>query len=193
MQQTSVLYDPRAAATSEGLKQVLSLRAARARIAGAAKIYNSAPSMTDPPKERIRPRETVKELLPIPKEAFSEAHFICDSILRAGWCQVESIQRLVLRDFPNLTIADLKAPRRDAAVIRARQIAMYLAKTLTARSFPDVGRRFGGRDHTTVLHAVRKIEALLHVDPDLFAQIERIKATHAELVACNFSKDSNNG
>ncbi len=59
---------------------------------------------------------------------------------------------------PRATCCPRAAPRN---VVRPRQIAMYLAKTLTLRSLPEIGRRFGGRDHTTVLHAVRKIEGLV--------------------------------
>ena len=53
---------------------------------------------------------------------------------------------------------DLLSSRRNRSIVRPRQIGMYLAKSLTARSLPEIGRRFGGRDHTTVLHAIRKIE-----------------------------------
>jgi chromosomal replication initiator protein len=59
--------------------------------------------------------------------------------------------------------------------VRPRQVAMYLAKTLTLRSLPEIGRRFGGRDHTTVLHAVRKIENLVHNDTSLAEEIESLK------------------
>ena len=55
--------------------------------------------------------------------------------------------------------------------VRPRQVAMYLAKTLTLRSLPEIGRRFGGRDHTTVLHAVRKIEALVAKDVSLSDEV----------------------
>jgi chromosomal replication initiator protein len=65
--------------------------------------------------------------------------------------------------------------RRTANVVRPRQVAMYLAKTLTLRSLPEIGRRFGGRDHTTVLHAVRKIENLVSNDTSLAEEIELLK------------------
>jgi chromosomal replication initiator protein len=65
--------------------------------------------------------------------------------------------------------------RRTANVVRPRQIAMYLAKVLTLRSLPEIGRRFGGRDHTTVLHAVRKIEGLVNGDRGLADEIEVLK------------------
>lgn len=59
---------------------------------------------------------------------------------------------------------DMISPRRTAAPVLARQIAMYLCRNLTIRSLPEIGRRFGGRDHTTVLHAVRKIERIKETD-----------------------------
>jgi chromosomal replication initiator protein len=64
---------------------------------------------------------------------------------------------------------------RTANVVRPRQIAMYLAKTLTLRSLPEIGRRFGGRDHTTVLHAVRKIENLVGNDTTTADEVELLK------------------
>ena len=60
-------------------------------------------------------------------------------------------------------------------IVKPRQIAMFLAKTMTPRSFPEIGRRFGGRDHTTVLHAVRKIEDLLEKDNKLSQEVELLK------------------
>jgi chromosomal replication initiator protein len=60
-------------------------------------------------------------------------------------------------------------------VVRPRQIAMYLAKVLTPRSLPEIGRRFGGRDHTTVLHAVRKISGLVTTEAALAEEIELLK------------------
>jgi chromosomal replication initiator protein len=75
----------------------------------------------------------------------------------------------------NVSRADLLSSRRTANVVRPRQVAMYLAKTLTLRSLPEIGRRFGGRDHTTVLHAVRKIENLVHTDAALAEEIELLK------------------
>jgi chromosomal replication initiator protein len=65
--------------------------------------------------------------------------------------------------------------RRTANVVRPRQVAMYLAKILTLRSLPEIGRRFGGRDHTTVLHAVRKIETLAGNDSAFAEEIEALK------------------
>jgi chromosomal replication initiator protein len=89
--------------------------------------------------------------------------------------RIEEIQRIVARHY-NVSRSDLLSSRRTANVVRPRQIAMYLAKTLTLRSLPEIGRRFGGRDHTTVLHAVRKIEGLIGTDNSLAAEIEVLKS-----------------
>ena len=86
---------------------------------------------------------------------------------------VDDIQKATAEHF-GLKQADLLSERRTRAVARPRQAAMYLAKQLTTRSLPDIGRRFGGRDHTTVLHAVRRIEELKAGDPILAADLEAI-------------------
>jgi chromosomal replication initiator protein len=88
--------------------------------------------------------------------------------------KIEDIQRIVARHY-NVSRGDLLSSRRTANVVRPRQVAMYLAKTLTLRSLPEIGRRFGGRDHTTVLHAVRKIENLVGADTSLAEEIESLK------------------
>lgn len=88
--------------------------------------------------------------------------------------RVEDILRVVSKHY-GVTRADLLSSRRTANVVRPRQIAMYLAKVLTLRSLPEIGRRFGGRDHTTVLHAVRKIEGLVQGDKALSEEIEVLK------------------
>jgi len=88
--------------------------------------------------------------------------------------KIEEIQRIVARHY-NVSRGDLLSSRRTANVVRPRQVAMYLAKTLTLRSLPEIGRRFGGRDHTTVLHAVRKIEHLVGNDTSLADEIDSLK------------------
>jgi chromosomal replication initiator protein len=88
--------------------------------------------------------------------------------------RIEDIQRIVARQY-NVSRSDLLSSRRTANVVRPRQVAMYLAKVLTLRSLPEIGRRFGGRDHTTVLHAVRKIENLAGTDSALAEEIEALK------------------
>jgi len=84
---------------------------------------------------------------------------------------VDDIQKATSEHF-GLKQADLLSERRTRAVARPRQAAMWLAKQLTTRSLPDIGRRFGGRDHTTVLHAVRRIEELRAADPQLARDLE---------------------
>ncbi|WP_404406715.1 chromosomal replication initiator protein DnaA [Pelagibacterium halotolerans] len=88
--------------------------------------------------------------------------------------RIEDILRIVARHF-NVRKTDLLSSRRSRDVVRPRQIAMYLAKALTSRSLPEIGRRFGGRDHTTVLHSVRKVEQLMADDGDLTQEIELLK------------------
>jgi len=88
--------------------------------------------------------------------------------------KIEDIQKRVASHY-NVSRADLLSSRRTAAVVMPRQIAMYLAKSLTLRSLPEIGRRFGGRDHTTVLHAVRKIDNLCNNDAALREEIDLLK------------------
>ena len=86
---------------------------------------------------------------------------------------VDDIQKATSEHF-GLKQADLISERRNRSIARPRQAAMWLAKQLTTRSLPDIGRRFGGRDHTTVLHAVRRIEALKADDPVLTRDLEAL-------------------
>lgn len=86
---------------------------------------------------------------------------------------VDEIQKLTADHFA-LKQADLLSERRTRAVARPRQVAMWLCKQHTTRSYPDIGRRFGGRDHTTVLHAVKKIEELLQTDDQIAKDVEAL-------------------
>lgn len=88
--------------------------------------------------------------------------------------KVEDIQRVVCAHY-TIERNALLSPRRTQNVVRPRQIAMYLCKKLTQKSLPEIGRRFGGRDHTTVLHAVRKIEWLIGEDDDVAATVADIR------------------
>lgn len=87
---------------------------------------------------------------------------------------IDEIQRRVA-DHYALKINDLISPRRAREVARPRQVAMYLAKMLTPRSLPEIGRRFGGRDHTTVMHAVKRIEELRATDHELDRDINHLR------------------
>jgi chromosomal replication initiator protein len=83
-----------------------------------------------------------------------------------GRIKIDDILKIVGRHY-NVAKSDLLSPRRSRTVVVPRQIGMYLAKKLTSRSLPEIGRRFGGRDHSTVLHAVRKIDEQVRVDEKL--------------------------
>jgi chromosomal replication initiator protein len=88
--------------------------------------------------------------------------------------KVEDILRIVSRHFA-VSKADILSDRRHRSVVRPRQVGMYLAKQLTSRSLPEIGRRFGNRDHTTVLHAIRKIDKEIGDNPHLKEEIEELK------------------
>ena len=87
---------------------------------------------------------------------------------------IEEIIRKVA-DHYNLRMTDLMSARRSRSIARPRQVAMFLSKMLTSKSLPEIGRRFGGRDHTTVIHAVRKIEELKFVDAQLSEEVEILR------------------
>ena len=87
---------------------------------------------------------------------------------------IEEIQRKVSEHY-NIRLSDIIGPRRVRTIARPRQVAMYLAKQLTSRSLPEIGRRFGGRDHTTVMHGVRKIEELKAHDSQIAEDVELLR------------------
>ena len=87
---------------------------------------------------------------------------------------IDIIQKRVSSYF-NLQLADMSSPRRSINIARPRQIAMFLCKSLTSFSYPEIGRAFGGKDHSTVIHAVKKIELLLDDDQRLKKQISDLK------------------
>ncbi len=87
---------------------------------------------------------------------------------------VEEIQRKVAEHY-SIRLSDLIGPKRLRTIARPRQVAMYLAKQMTTRSLPDIGRRFGGRDHTTIMHGVRKVEELRGTDTQLAEDLELLR------------------
>ena len=97
-------------------------------------------------------------------------------ILRASDRKV-TIDEIIRKvsDHYNLRMTDILSPRRARTVARPRQVAMFLAKTLTSKSLPEIGRRFGGRDHTTVIHAVKKIEDLKSLDNQIAEDVELLR------------------
>ena len=112
----------------------------------------------------------------LPALTVDEVQSLLGSALRGGperRITVDEIQKTVAEHF-TLKQADLLSERRTRSVARPRQIAMYLCKQHTTRSYPDIGRRFGGRDHTTVLHGVRKIEELIAQDEQIARDVEAL-------------------
>ena len=87
---------------------------------------------------------------------------------------IEEIQRKVAEQY-NIRLSDMIGPKRLRNIARPRQVAMYLAKQLTPRSLPEIGRRFGGRDHTTIMHGVRKIEELMAIDSQLADDLQLLR------------------
>ncbi len=110
---------------------------------------------------------------PITLESAQE---VLHDLLRANERRVtiDEIQKRVAEHY-NIRLADMHSARRARAVARPRQVAMFLCKQLTPRSLPEIGRKFGGRDHTTVMHAVRKIEELRTNDRTLAEDIELLR------------------
>ncbi len=97
-------------------------------------------------------------------------------ILRASDRKVtiEEIQRKVAEHY-NVRLSDMIGPKRLRTIARPRQVAMYLSKNLTTRSLPEIGRRFGGRDHTTIMHGIRKIEELMIADHQLTEDVDLLR------------------
>ena len=87
---------------------------------------------------------------------------------------IEEIQRKVAEHY-NVRLSDMIGPKRVRTIARPRQIAMYLAKQLTPRSLPEIGRRFGGRDHTTIMHGVRRIEELMAQDSQMAEDLQLLR------------------
>jgi len=104
------------------------------------------------------------------------AQEVLHDILRAHDRRVtiEEIQKRVAEHY-NIRLTDMSSPRRARAVARPRQVAMYLAKQLTSRSLPEIGRRFGGRDHTTVMHAVSRVAELMQADSAFAEDVELLR------------------
>lgn len=98
---------------------------------------------------------------------------LLQDVLRANdrRINIDDIQRTVAGHY-NIKVADMHSARRSVSIARPRQVAMYLSKQLTTKSLPEIGRRFGGKDHTTVIHAIRRIEELTGRDIELKEDIE---------------------
>ena len=106
----------------------------------------------------------------------SAAELLSD-LLRASSRQIsiDEIQKQVAGHY-DVRVAEMFSARRARNIARPRQVAMYLAKTLTSLSYPEIGRRFGGRDHTTVMHAVRSIEGLINTDDSINEDVQLLRS-----------------
>ena len=158
--------------TEEQIAAELARRAREARRAMFARIEASP---------RLLPAPNIPEeaaLPPISPSAFKEAHAILDSVfdpIKNSAMLIRRIQSIVAEEF-EVTRADILSRRRWSSVVRPRQLAEYLARVMTNRSLPDIGRRFGGRDHTTIISSIRKTEAAIAADPDFAARVARLRA-----------------
>jgi chromosomal replication initiator protein len=103
---------------------------------------------------------------------------VLHDILRANdrRVSIDEIQKKVAQHY-NVRVSDMSSARRSRAIARPRQVAMYLCKQLTARSLPEIGRKFGGRDHTTVMHAVRKVDELCAKDGAFAEDLDMLRRT----------------
>lgn len=193
MQGTSALYDPIAGSTPLQLLEASRRRARQRRIEALAKpdtgivlLSASQRSATSTPRSVA----TTKIALEIPDRPdyrcmwfyrlVYETEFLLPSILAAksmGPPKIIDIQK-ACADFYNVRMRDILSARRTAIVVRPRQVAMFLVKEITGKSLPEIGRYFDGRDHTTVLYAIRKIGALVLSDEavalDVVAISERL-------------------
>jgi chromosomal replication initiation ATPase DnaA len=142
-------------------------KARLARFEAAASRHNTI-QYFDPPA----PEPSATSMPAITDEQIREAHLAFDQ----HWAnKVEIIQRAVLAKFPDITMADIKSQSRNAKCVLPRHIGMYLCKELTNKSLPDIGRRFGGRDHTTVLNAVNRVTSRLLDDEQFRQLVNRIR------------------
>ena len=102
---------------------------------------------------------------------------VLSDLLRASSrrISVDAIQKRVASHY-GIRVSDMFSARRARDIARPRQVAMYLAKTLTSLSYPEIGRQFGGRDHTTVMHAVRTVESHIETNPEISEDVQLLKS-----------------
>lgn len=127
----------------------------------------AVPAEPDPPPAEV---VVTVEFPPLALPPMKAPWFSIEGVRAPAPLRVSEIQAVICEAY-SCDVMELTAERRTAPIVRARQVAMYLSKVLTGRSLPEIGRRFGGRDHTTVLHAVRKIAAKVEFNaeaPELF-------------------------
>lgn len=162
-QSASVLYAPRY--TEAQLKQAAAHKTRTENFSARA----VSPSIAPAPPEPVEPNQP-----PIPNTMLLQAWAMLGVKLPAGEITLNQIKRTVCGYF-GISKLEIDSSRRASNVVEPRQIAFWLCKDLTSRSYPEIGFHFGGKDHTTVLYTVRKIEAKRKVDTDLQRTIDLLK------------------
>lgn len=184
---SSALHDPYANATPSQRLAAIAHNMRRAKIASRA-ILSEPPrvltfSIPNTPfgTPKIRPWKP-REPAPVYRMWFEDLIALADRMTISRPLKMVDIQRATAEHF-GFSWKVMFCTARTAPIVRARQTAMYLAKTMTPHSLPEIGRRFGGRDHTTVLHAVRKMDALFNRDAAYAAELDKIRTSIAVRLA----------
>ncbi len=149
-------------------RQIASARSGTAKLLAALQVNHDA-NMTLPKGWKPKPKPVV---VPPPK---AKLWFSVDEPLQPAEPKIGDIRRATCRHF-NMSNINLISQRRTSAVVYPRQLAMYVARELTSRSLPEIGRQFGGRDHTTVLHGTRKIAAKVRSDWKVAYDVAHVEA-----------------
>jgi hypothetical protein len=155
------------------VEQYASERRARLARLGAIPTNSIVSKLTEAQVVPLRPEKK----LVIPPVEFFYQNFWCWDLVTATnriMPTIQNIQNVVANNF-DITVIDMVSARRTKHLILPRHIALYLAKTLTKFSYPVIGRYFGGRDHSTIIHAVEKIEARMASEPDLKRTIDGLR------------------
>lgn len=177
--QASALYDPRAAA-SPLQRKAIEASLERQRRMKAAAVQAAAQSPADK-TERSRSAALVEAK---PLRPAYEVMWFYDLVLFAeSWIpgmpaakprlRIDQIQKAVA-EFYSVSVRDIISSRRTANIVKPRQVGYFLSKALTLQSLPEIGRRFGGRDHSSALHGIRKIERLRETDERLESELRTI-------------------
>jgi hypothetical protein len=189
---SSAIYDARQHATPSQLRALKERNERRSWVDRLAKQDNPVSCQSASARNAALPDTPKKLLGDLPPTTFAEAFakaemehpldgqfstwfgVVGEAKSSNGYATIEQIQRATVEQFPIISVRDIRSVRRMKEVILPRHIAMYIAKSLTLKSLTEIGRMFGGRDHTTVLNAVRKIERLIKSDPALAQDVGEI-------------------
>jgi hypothetical protein len=153
----------------------------RARMNRVAEIAEAP--LPAPERPKLRPSALPRPIWPVD---YAKAHAILDAFTDNGPTDVVTPTKIIMRETARewgLSRDDMIGPRRTCALTRPRQVAMFLVKALTDRSLPDIGRSFGGRDHTTILHGARVTAKRMIADAKLRARVATLRA-RIEIALC---------